>query len=191
MKDLIIATRNLHKLGEIREILSGIPFNIKPLPENCPEVIEDGKTFEENAIKKAKSAFFCTGQISIADDSGLMVDYLNGAPGLYSSRFAPTDKERIEKLLSLLKGVSWERRRARFVCTLAIVFSEKKIEIIKGELEGYISEEPKGEGGFGFDPIFYIPQYGKTLSELSEIKNKISHRAKAFLKAREVLLNYF
>ncbi len=191
MKELVIATRNLHKFREITEILSGIPFIIKSLPDNCPEVVEDGKTFEENAIKKAKSAFVCTGNISVADDSGLSVDYLDGAPGIYSSRFAPTDEERIKKLLGLLNGVAWEKRRAKFICTLAIVFSEEKIKIVRGELEGYITEEPKGKGGFGFDPVFYVPQYGKTLSELSDIKNKISHRAKAFMKAKEILLNYF
>ena len=190
MKKLIIATRNTHKLGEIREILSGLPFEILSLPDSCPEVVEDGETFEENAIKKAKSAFSCTGEISVADDSGLCVDYLNGAPGVYSSRFAPTDKERIEKLLKLLEGVEWEKRKARFICTVAIAFPNEDIKVVKGEVEGYIAFSPSGRGGFGYDPIFYLPQYEKTFSQLSDIKNSISHRAKAFLKAREILKEF-
>ncbi len=189
MKKLVIATRNLHKLGEIKEILSGIPYDMISLPGDCKEVIEDGATFEENAIKKAKSAYECTGLISIADDSGLMVEYLNGAPGIYSSRFAPSDRERIEKLLRLLDGVEWEKRRARFVCTVAIAFGNERIDVVRGEVDGYIALSPSGNGGFGYDPVFYLPEYGKTFAQLSDIKNRISHRAKAFLKAREILNN--
>ncbi len=191
MKKLVIATRNLHKLREIKEILSGIPYNITSLPDDCKEVIEDGVTFEENAIKKAKSAYECTGLISIADDSGLMVEYLDGAPGIYSSRFAPSDKERIEKLLKLLDGVEWEKRKAKFVCTVAIVFDKKRVEVVRGEVNGYIALSPSGEGGFGYDPVFYLPEYDKTFAQLSDIKNKISHRAKAFLKAKEILNNSY
>ncbi len=190
MKKLIIATRNEHKLREIKDILSGIPFKILSIPKWCPKVEEDGSTFEENAIKKAKSAFLCTKEISIADDSGLAVEYLNGAPGVYSSRFAPTDEERIQKLLKLLEGVPWDRRKARFICTVAIAFTEEKIEVVRGEVEGYITFSPQGKGGFGFDPVFYLPEYESTYSQLAHIKNTISHRAKAFLKAREVLQNY-
>ncbi len=190
MKKIVIATRNLHKIKEIKEILSDISFHIIPLPDMCPEVVEDGKTFEENAIKKAKSALACTGELSLADDSGLVVDYLDGAPGIYSSRFAPSDKERIEKLLKLLDGVKWEQRTARFVCVVAISYPNGNLEVVKGEIEGYIDFSPKGEGGFGYDPVFYIPEYGKTFAELSSIKNKISHRARAFMKVREILENY-
>lgn len=190
MKKLIIATRNQNKFKEIVKILSGIPFEISPLPFDCPDVIEDGKTFEENAAKKAKSAFMCTGEISIADDSGLMVDYLNGAPGVYSSRFAPTDKDRIDKLLKALSGVPKEERGAKFVCVVAIAFSLEKIEVIRGEIEGYISLSPQGNSGFGYDPIFYCPKYKGTFAQLGELKNNISHRAKAFSKAKEILKNY-
>ncbi len=190
MKKIVIATRNMHKLVEIREILSGIPFYIDSLPDICPEVIEDGKTFEENAIKKAKSAFSCTHEISVADDSGLVVDYLNGAPGVYSSRFAPSDKERIEKLLKLLDGVEWEKRTAKFVCTVAIVFLNGEVKVVRGEVKGYIDFSPKGDGGFGYDPVFYLPEYQKTFAELFDIKNSISHRARAFMKVREILKNY-
>ncbi len=190
MKEVVIATRNLHKLEEIKEILANIPFHIVPLPDVCPEVVEDGKTFEENAIKKAKSALACTGELSLADDSGLVVDYLNGAPGIYSSRFAPSDKERIEKLLKLLEGVEWEQRSAKFVCVVAISYPNGDVEVVRGEVEGYIDFTPKGEGGFGFDPVFYVPEYEKTFAELSSIKNRISHRARAFMKVGEILRNY-
>ncbi len=190
MKKLIIATRNEHKLREIKDILSRIPFEVLPIPKWCPKVEEDGSTFEENAIKKAKSAFLCTKEISIADDSGLAVEYLNGAPGVYSSRFAPTDEERIQKLLKLLEGVPWDRRKAKFICAVAIAFTKEKIEVVRGEVEGYITFSPQGKGGFGFDPVFYLPEYESTYSQLAHIKNTISHRAKAFLKAREVLQNY-
>ena len=191
--DIVLATNNNHKILEIKNILSGMDINILTLKDFpfMPEVIEDGKTFEENALKKAKAVSLHTKKIAIADDSGLEVKVLNGNPGVYSARFAgknSTAKENNEKLLSLLKPYkNIKDRAAKFVCCIVVVNMDKILGVFSGECEGYIGFEPKGNFGFGYDPLFYIPSYEKTFAELGEeVKNKISHRAKALSKINKV-----
>ncbi len=147
------------------------------------EIIEDGDTFEANAIKKAVTVMQATGLPSISDDSGLCVDALNGAPGIYTARFAgedATDDQNIAKLLSQLDGVDMPERTARFVCVIAVAVPGKEPVTFRGECEGKILTEKRGMGGFGYDPIFYVEEYGKAMAELApEIKNSISHRSRA------------
>ncbi len=182
---LVIATRNQDKVAEIKAILSCFKIEFLSLIdfENVPDIVEDGLTFEDNARKKAIEVWWHTRLPSLADDSGLVVDCLGGEPGVHSRRFAgesATYDENNRKLLSLLKGVPLERRKARFVCVAALVTQEEKVVLSRGELEGYIIDEMRGEHGFGYDPIFYLPEYGKTVAELKpQIKNTISHRARA------------
>ncbi|HDD43290.1 MAG TPA: XTP/dITP diphosphatase [Candidatus Desulfofervidus auxilii] len=190
---LVLATRNKGKIKEIKALLSDMSIEILSLSDfkNIPKIPETGKSFLENAINKAKTVAYLTGYWALADDSGLCVDYLNGAPGIYSARFAgenATDKENNEKLLRLLKDVSWEKRKAAFICIIALCNKEGKCITCEGKCEGIITFEPKGEYGFGYDPIFFVPAYKKTMAELPpEIKNRISHRAKALEKMKEIL----
>jgi XTP/dITP diphosphohydrolase len=193
---IILATKNKGKVREFTAMLKQYNldnFNVISLLDinTLPEIIEDGKTFQENAYIKAKTICDYTNNITIADDSGLEVDYLNGAPGIYSARFAgepKSDKRNNEKLLSLLDGVPREKRTARFRCSICIMTPSGEYYETDGVCEGIIDIEPKGEKGFGFDPLFYLTEYGKTMAELEpEIKNQISHRAKAFQKAVEIL----
>jgi len=159
--------------------------------EGAPEVVEDGATYEENALKKARSAAAFTGKPSLADDTGLEVEALDGRPGIHAARFAGEHcsfQDNITKLLTVLKGVPRERRAARFVCVLAFVGPDGREELVRGELEGRITEEPAGIEGFGYDPVFFSPEAGKTLAELSpEEKNRISHRRRAVDMARVLL----
>jgi len=191
---LVVATRNKGKIAEIKKLLSDLPevkllslFDLKGLSE----IAETGKTFTENAIIKAKEIASLTGYWTLADDSGLEVDYLQGAPGVYSARFSgekATDAQNNAKLLSLLKNVPWEKRQAKFVCVIAICNPQGQCYTLEGEYKGYIALEPKGTHGFGYDPVFFVPAYGKTMAELEpEIKNQISHRAMA-LKQLKLLL---
>jgi len=191
---LVVATRNKGKIAEIKKLLSDLPevkllslFDLKGLSE----IAETGKTFTENAIIKAKEIASLTGYWTLADDSGLEVDYLQGAPGVYSARFSgekATDEQNNAKLLSLLKNVPWEKRQAKFVCVIAICNPQGQCYTLEGEYKGYIALEPKGTHGFGYDPVFFVPAYGKTMAELEpEIKNQISHRAMA-LKQLKLLL---
>ena len=188
MKTFVLASKNKHKAEEIKNIL-GEGFEVITQTEAGAgdiEVIEDGATFEENAIKKAEEIMHAVGKPTIADDSGLCVDFLNGAPGVYTARYAgenATDGENIEKLLTALKGVPEEDRGAKFVCVIAVAEAGKETVTFRGECEGRIDFEPKGEGGFGYDPIFYLEKYGATMSEISaETKNSISHRSNALKK---------
>ncbi|MBQ3573294.1 MAG: XTP/dITP diphosphatase [Clostridia bacterium] len=188
MKTFVLASKNKHKAEEIKNIL-GEGFEVITQTEAGAgdiEVIEDGATFEENAIKKAEEIMRAVGKPTIADDSGLCVDFLNGAPGVYTARYAgenATDGENIEKLLTALKGVPEEDRGAKFVCVIAVAEQGKETVTFRGECEGRIDFEPKGEGGFGYDPIFYLEKYGATMSEISaETKNSISHRSNALKK---------
>ena len=191
---LLIATSNLNKAKEISEALKDFSLEIKTLKDFCeikpPE--ETGKTFFENAYLKAKYYAKKTGLMCLADDSGLEVDILNKAPGIYSSRFAgenATDEENNEKLLELLKGVPLEKRRARFVCVIIVYHPIGKYIKTEGIWEGFIGFKPKGSHGFGYDPIFLVPEYDyqKTAAELPiEEKNKISHRGKALAKLKEI-----
>lgn len=194
MRKLIIASNNAHKVKEIKAILKEYNLEVISLKEAGIDidVVEDGSTFMENALKKASEIFAISGDAMVlADDSGLMVDALNGAPGVFSARFAGehgNDKKNNKKLLKLLEGKTFEERKARFVSAIVLILSKDKIIKVKGEVEGYIKEAPLGNGGFGYDPLFYYPEYNKSFGELSEEeKNNISHRAKALEKLKEEL----
>ena len=194
--EIVLATQNRDKIKEIGEILKGIPVKLITFDEHSRElcVEEDGKTLEENAIKKAEVWMKETEKPALADDSGLEVDYLNGAPGVYSSRFAGENVNYADnnvKLLKMMEGVPEEKRTARFRCIAALIFPDGGKELFEGTIEGIIINAPRGESGFGYDPIFLIPEYNKTFAELGdEIKNKISHRAAAFSKFRKYLEIY-
>lgn len=194
--EIVLATKNEDKIKEIREILKGLPVNIITFKDISKDlsVEEDGESLEENAVKKATEWMEETGKPALADDSGLEVDYLNGAPGVYSSRFAgknATYTDNNKKLLKMMERVPEENRKARFRCVAALVFPDGKKEIFNGTIEGIITPDIRGATGFGYDPVFLIPKYGKTFAELGEeIKNKISHRAEAFKKVRNYLEQY-
>lgn len=191
----VIATSNPNKLQEIGEILKGFSIEIKSMKDVGLEglqIIEDGTTFEENALIKARSVMEKTGYMAIADDSGLEVEFLNHQPGIYSSRFAgenATDKENNEKLLRLLGDTPLKERQARFVCAIAVVMPNGENFTVRGELHGVIGFQPRGEKGFGYDPLFILREYeGLTLGEIAGTeKNKISHRAKALEKMQMIL----
>jgi XTP/dITP diphosphohydrolase len=193
MKKLVVATRNCGKLIEIAELLHEHDiklFSLLDFPK-MPEIIEDGDTFEENAVKKARETFQYTGLPSLADDSGLEVDALNGAPGVQSSRYAgetATDEQNIDKLLAALIDLPLEERTARFRCVIAFADASGEVHVTEGTCEGVIGFESRGSDGFGYDPVFIVREYGKTFAELgSDIKNRISHRAVALEKMRDVL----
>jgi XTP/dITP diphosphohydrolase len=191
---LVVATGNRHKVEEIRAMLADLPVAVRSLAEfpGAPEVIEDGWTYRENALKKAWAAAKFTGKPALADDTGLEVDELGGQPGLYAARFAGegcTFQDNVRKLLRLLEGVPSQRRGARFVCVMALVDPGGREQVVEGELHGRITEAPVGCGGFGYDPVFYVPEVGKTLAELTpEEKNRMSHRGRALAKARALML---
>ncbi|HEX9063403.1 MAG TPA: XTP/dITP diphosphatase [Clostridia bacterium] len=185
MRDFIIATKNKGKICEIKEILKEFPFNVVSMESVGihNDIEENGTTFEENALIKAREIAFITGGIVMADDSGLEVDYLGGAPGIYSSRFAgegASDRDRNNKLLSMLSGVPAEKRTARFVCVIAVVLPDKTFFTVRGECEGRIGLKEEGSNGFGYDPLFFLPEYNLTTAQLpTDEKNRISHRGKA------------
>jgi XTP/dITP diphosphohydrolase len=187
-RPIVLATGNEGKIIEIQKMLSSFPVKIKGLKDfgPIPPVVEDGDTFEENAYKKAHFTAKVLGFPSLADDSGLMVEALEGAPGVHSARYAgedATDHERNRKLLGAMEGV--EDRRAVFVCLIAIAVPRGPSLIYEGRCEGLITDEPKGEKGFGYDPLFYYPPLKKTFGEMSlEEKNKISHRGKALAEVK-------
>jgi len=190
---LLLATNNRGKLREYRELLRGVPFELVT-PADLGVGLgaeETGTTFEENAALKAVTAARQTGLLSLADDSGLEVEDLGGAPGPLSARYAganSSDKDRIDFLLSRLKDIPARERSARFRCVIAIASPEGKVELFSGVCSGLITDTPRGTQGFGYDPIFFIPELGKTMAELTlEEKNKVSHRARAAGKAREYL----
>lgn len=190
---LLLATNNRGKIREITKLLA--PHGIETVSlgdfPDIGEIEEDGSTFRENAVKKASVTCERTGLAALADDSGLEVDYLDGAPGVHSARFAGEEKDdeaNNKKLLSLLEGVPLERRTARFRCVMAIAVPGGWVYTAEGTCEGVIALEPRGSGGFGYDPLFYLPEYGKTLAELDlETKNKISHRGRALAGALDIL----
>ena len=157
------------------------------------DIVEDGKTFEENALIKAKAVCGACGEIVLSDDSGLEVDYLNKEPGIYSARYMGEDTSyhiKNASLIERLSGVPDEKRTARFVCAVAVVFPDGREMVLRRTMEGRIAYEEKGENGFGYDPIFFLPEYGCTSAELSpEEKNRISHRGKALRAIREFLIN--
>jgi len=182
---IVVATKNKGKIKELEYILRDLNVQIVSQRDmNIDvEVEEDGTTFEENALKKATEIMKLSGEVTLADDSGLEVDYLNGAPGIFSARYAgegASDADRNNKLLAELKDVPFEKRTARFVCVIAAVWPDGRKIVTRGECHGIIHFKPVGNNGFGYDPIFFIPEYNRTMAELnSELKNKISHRAKA------------
>lgn len=193
-KRIIFATGNENKMNEIRMILKDLGLEILSMKEAGVDIdiVEDGMTFEENAEIKARSvARMLTSDIVLADDSGLEIDYLDKAPGIYSARFAGEDtsydiKNRI--LLDRLEGVPEEERTARFVCAVAAVFPDGTVSTVRKTIEGRIAEESAGDNGFGYDPIFYVPEYGCTTAQMSpEQKNELSHRGKALRAMREIL----
>jgi XTP/dITP diphosphohydrolase len=189
---LVVATNNLNKVKEIAVILKRQNYEILSLRDfpGVPVVIEDGSSFEENAVKKASIIAEHTGLLTLADDSGLEVDALNGEPGVKSARFAgenATDEDRNHKLLNLLKDVPESRRSARFKCAMALSTPQGDTKVVLGVCEGSIAFEPRGNTGFGYDPVFFVPCYGKTFAELGpDIKNRISHRAIAIQKIKKL-----
>ena len=193
MQRLLLATRNPGKVREIRALLSHLPLDIGSLQDlpDPPKMVEDGNTFAENARKKAETLFRFTGGMVLADDSGLEVDILQGEPGVFSARYAgegATDAGNNAKLLDKLTGVSMHKRTARFCCAIAVAIPGSKIQVVEGYVRGLIAEEPRGDQGFGYDPLFLVPAYDKTFAQLSpEIKNGISHRARALARAVMVL----
>ncbi len=188
---LVAATGNMGKLKEFRRILP--TFEIVSMREVgfCEEIEENGSSFEENALIKARAVMKATGKAAFADDSGLTVDALQGAPGIYSARYAgenATDQERTAKLLKEIEDVPQEKRGAAFVCVIAYVSPEGEEKVFRGECKGEMAKEPRGENGFGYDPAFLIPEFGKTFGELSaDEKNRISHRARALKLFKEYL----
>lgn len=194
METIVAATRNRHKIEEIEKILKEFDMSIVSRDDaGVPdvEIVEDGDTFEANSFKKASEIMKLSGRPSIADDSGLCVDFLGGAPGVMSARFTPSgdDEENNRKVLELLKGVPFEERTARYVAVITLVYPDGRTVSARGECEGHIIEEERGTNGFGYDPMFQPEGYDRTFGELPpELKNRISHRAKALVKLREKLL---
>ena len=192
-KRLVFATGNQGKVNEFRQML-GDDYEILSMKDLGVDVdiVEDGKTFEENAVIKAKAICEMTGEIVLADDSGLEVDYLNKEPGVYSARYMGEDTSyRIKNasLIQRLEGVPDEKRTARFVCVIAAAFPDGTVKTVRGTMEGRIGYREEGENGFGYDPIFYLPEYGCSSAVLSmEEKNKISHRGKALRAIKEELV---
>lgn len=188
--EIVVATKNPGKLRELRALLEDLPLEILA-PEALPDVDETGQTFAENAELKARAAAEWSGRWALADDSGLEVDALDGRPGVYSNRFAgenTTEEQRNRRLLELLEGIPPERRTARYRAAVAIAAPDGRIWISEGACEGVILADPRGENGFGYDPLFLVPEYGRTMAELDpRTKNRISHRARAFAAARSIL----
>ena len=191
---LVVATKNPGKLREIASLTADLPLLLRPLGDypNLEVIKEDGTTFFENALRKATRAMQCTRTAAIADDSGLEVDALQGAPGIYSARYAgegASDEENVQKLLAAMTGVPPERRGAQFRCVLVLAEPEREPVAFEGIWRGRISMEPAGRGGFGYDPVFLLPERGVTVSQLSlEEKNRLSHRAQALRRLRDWLL---
>ena len=197
MIKLLVATNNPGKVREYEALLRGLSLTLTyPAQEGIDiEVEETGSTFAENACLKATAYARASGLLTLADDSGLEVDALGGQPGTRSARFAgegTSDEDRYRVLLNKLEGLPWERRTARFRCVIAIATPQGEVRTAEGTCEGVIASEPKGEHGFGYDPVFYMPEHGQTMAELEpEVKNRISHRARAAEGARRILQDPF
>lgn len=191
--ELVLATHNRHKAAELIPLLGGLGITIRTLDEfpDAPDVIENGDSCEANAVKKARAIAEYTGLPAVADDTGLEVDALGGRPGVYAARYAgegATYEENCRKLLRELTGVPREQRTARFLTVAALALPSDGIRVVRGTLDGVIAEEASGSSGFGYDPVFLVPELGMTLAQLSaDQKNRISHRAKAFTKMREIV----
>lgn len=195
MLEIVLATRNRDKVREIKKILNGINASLLSLDDfpGCPKVVEDRETLEANAKKKALVVSQYTKKFSLAEDTGLEVEALSGAPGVHSARFAGdnvTYKDNNRKLLKLMEKFSLGERRARFRCVAALAKPDGEVVTCEGVCEGIIALEMKGKSGFGYDPLFLLPEYSKTFAELGEeMKNKISHRARALDKMKEIINN--
>ena len=182
---LIVATGNEDKVREIDEILEGTGFEAVSMKQAGfnPDIVEDGTTFEENALKKAMAVHELSGEYVMADDSGLCIDALDGAPGIYSARFCGEDstyEEKFRKIFEMLADVPEDKRTAQFVCAIAVVKPDGTSFTVRGECRGVLHEKPVGENGFGYDPIFYVPEFGMTTAQMDpEVKNSISHRGRA------------
>ena len=194
MKELIVASRNKGKVGEIKELLANLPYKVTSLLEypEIPEVIEDGKTYQANALKKAREIALATGKMAMSDDSGLEVKALGNAPGIYSARFAgegASESARNKKLFKMLNNVPMNKRQARYRCVIALVDAKgRQLGMVQGTCSGYITTKEIGSNGFGFDPLFLLKRYNKTFGQLPpSLKAKISHRARALKKFRLLL----
>lgn len=193
MNKIIFATSNEGKMKEVRSILADLGMEVLSMKEAGiqADVVEDGTTFEENAVIKASEIAKVCGEIVLADDSGLEIDYLNKEPGIYSARYMGEDTSyavKNQNLIERLEGVEDEKRTARFVCAIAAAFPDGTVEITRGTIEGRIGYEEKGKNGFGYDPIFYVPEYGCTTAELTlEQKNEASHRGKALRLMKDII----
>jgi XTP/dITP diphosphohydrolase len=196
MRELIVATRNKGKLREIKELLADLDFKIISLDEmpDMPEIVEDGKTFQDNAIKKALTIARHTNKLTLGEDSGLEVAALGNRPGVYSARFSgpqATDPKNNAKLIRLLKAVPMKKRQARYRCCAALADANGVVGVVSGSCSGLIATKAKGRNGFGYDPYFLIPRYNKTFGELPpEVKAKMSHRSHALKKVRKILEKY-
>lgn len=194
MKKIIFATGNQDKMREIREILADMDVEVVSMKEAGihADIVENGSTFEENAVIKAKTICELTGEITLADDSGLEIDYLNKEPGIYSARYMGEDTSytiKNQNLLDRLNGVPKEQRTARFVCAIEAVLPDKETLVTRETIEGYIGFEPQGENGFGYDPIFYVDEYNCSTASLPpDKKNEMSHRGKALRAMKEALM---
>ena len=194
--EIIAATKNKGKVREIRRALRGLGLKIYSLNDfsDSPEIEENGKTFTENALKKARFYSEYFGKITIADDSGLEVDALKGWPGVFSARYAgkgASDREKNQKLLREMEGIRISKRGARFKCVMAMVSQEGKEKVVEGSCRGRIGFRAVGRKGFGYDPLFIVPQYGKTMAQLTlEEKNKVSHRGKALKKLKKIITRF-
>lgn len=194
---LFLASSNIGKLGEYRELARGSSLDLDLLPNfgEIAEFEETAPTFGENALGKALHYGWFTDELVMADDSGLVVPALGGAPGVHSARYAGpkgTDADCVRKLLRAMEGKVGNERRARFVCVIAVVRSGRALAVVSDFVEGFLTEEPRGTNGFGYDPVFLLPDLGRTSAEISrDEKNRRSHRCKAFSKIRDVLMNRF
>jgi XTP/dITP diphosphohydrolase len=197
---LVMATRNAGKIRELRDLLKGLGIELLSLADfpDLPEIPEEGATFAENAGFKAKEVARLTRLPALADDSGLEVAALQGRPGVYSARYAqdrtggavPGDADNWKKLLAEMAGVPWEERGARFVCEIVLALPDGRVLTARGECPGFIALQPKGEHGFGYDPVFWVPEFGRSMAELEpEVKNRLSHRARALAALREILVS--
>ena len=189
MKRLIVASTNAGKAGEIQTILAPLSsWLVETIGADLPDLEETGSTFVENAEQKAEFYSRLTNELTVADDSGLVVDALDGRPGIYSARYAPTDEERNIRLLRELRNTPESERTAAFVCALALARSGDVIWSVEERVQGRIALEPAGDRGFGYDPIFWTPEFGRTMGELEpEVKNRISHRGRALERLKEWL----
>lgn len=194
--ELIVVTKNKKKLKEIEDIWKGLDLQITSLADypDTPRIIENGRTFRENAAKKALKVARFSGKLTMGEDSGLCVDALGGKPGVHSSRFSGKDKDDAKnnlKLLKLLSGIPLKKRKAHYVCAVALADKDGLIGVVEGKCSGLIGFELKGDSGFGYDPLFVIPRFKKTFAELGlTIKHQMSHRYRALEKAKKILQKY-